>query len=162
MRLIDQVYLTNLQTLFGPTATIEDVKVTNETVEFSLPIDQKQQFPHGVAVEIIGIYDGKLDCSMTEAELTTQLHFVDALRAASAEPSARGYHIHQFGPFTQTTGWAVNFKTADRSGRMDPTPPPFCDTRLPQLIAADNIQRQAKQERDNWNERQKAKNNQEV
>ncbi|MFD2936283.1 hypothetical protein [Spirosoma flavum] len=80
MSLINQVYEIHLGDLFGPNATVTDVEYDMGMINFSLPIRESQDFIMPVNCQISGIYDGKLECLITESELEAQLQFRTKLK----------------------------------------------------------------------------------
>ncbi|MCX6218312.1 hypothetical protein [Spirosoma sp.] len=83
MSLNQQVFAIHLMRLFGKNAVVSDVVYTEADIQFSLPVDAVQDFPHGVNVTIYGIEKGRLICSINEISLEGQLAFVNALAKAA-------------------------------------------------------------------------------
>lgn len=73
MSLINEVYTMHLAELFGPNATVTEVDYEGGLCMFSLPLDQPQDMIMPVTCNVCGVYEGNIECSITDEQIEAGL-----------------------------------------------------------------------------------------
>jgi hypothetical protein len=73
MSLINTVYAMHLAELFGPNSTVTDVDYEAGICCFSLPLSESQDMIIPVTCSICGVYEGKIECTISDEQIEAGL-----------------------------------------------------------------------------------------